>query len=277
MSYDADRVRGWYAEYDEREWDRLGATLLGRIRYAIHRRLLLDVVEPGMQVADVGCGPGRFAIDLIDAGAEVTLVDLSPRMLERARERLAEAGVEAAEIVEADVRDLAMFEAGTFDLVVCYGGAVSYCYDEHQRALDELARIATPGAPVLVSVMALRGMMRLLGSLDAAGVLETWPDHMPEVDWDADGVVLTRDSPEWHLPLALFTPEGLTEALAAAGCEVERFAVSNPVTMLGQELPQIEASAEASQRLIDLEVALSERPGLRDGGEHLIALARKRP
>jgi SAM-dependent methyltransferase len=276
MTYDADRVRGWYAEFNEREWDRLDATLLGRIRYAIHRRVLMDVVEPGMQVADVGCGPGRFAIDLIEAGADVTLVDLSPAMLEQARQRLTEAGVEAADIVEADVRDLATFEDGTFDLVVCYGGAVSYCYDEHERALAELARIAAPGAPLLVSVMTLVGMMRLLGSLDAASVLEDWPEHMPEVDWDADGAVLTRDSPEWHLPLALFTPEGLAEALSSVGCEVERFAVSNPLTMLGQELEQITASEAASQRLIDLEVALSERPGFRDSGEHLIALARKR-
>jgi SAM-dependent methyltransferase len=276
MSYDADRVRGWYADFDEREWDRLSATLLGRIRYAIHRRVLLDAVEPGMQVADVGCGPGRFAIDLIEAGAEVTLVDLSPAMLEQARQRLAGAGVEAAGIVEADVRELAMFEDGTFDLVVCYGGAVSYCYDEHERALAELARIAAPGAPVLVSVMTLAGTMRLLGSLDVANFLEHWPEHMPEVDWETDGVVLTRESPEWHLPLALFTAEGLTTALEAVGCEVERFAVSNPLTMLGQELEQIAASEAASQRLIDLEVALSERPGFRDSGEHLIALARKR-
>ena len=277
MTYDADRIRGWYADFDEREWQRLEATLLGRIKYAIHRHVLLEAVAPGMRVVDVGCGPGRFAIDLIEAGADVTLVDISPQMLEQARHHLGEAGVEAAAFVEADVRDLAAFEDASFDLVVCYGGAISYCYDEHQRALDELGRIATPEASVLVSVMTLVGMMRLLASLDTASFLEGWSDHMPEVDWHADGVALTKDSPEWHLPLALFTPDGLSAALDSAGCDLDRVAVANPITMLGQDLEQISASPEASQRLIELEVALSGRPGLRDSGEHLIALARKRP
>ncbi len=277
MTYDADRIRGWYADFDEREWQRLEATLLGRIKYAIHRHVLLEAVEAGMRVADIGCGPGRFAIDLIEAGADVTLVDISPHMLEQARHHLGEAGVEAIAFVEADVRDLSALEDASFDLVVSYGGAVSYCYDEHQRALDELARIATPGATVLVSVMTLVGMMRLLASLDTASFLEGWSDHMPDVDWRADGVALTKDSPEWHLPLALFTPDGLAAAFEKARCDLERVAVSNPLTMLGQDLGQISASPEASQRLIELEVALSVRPGLRDSGEHLIALARKRP
>ena len=281
MTFDVDRVRNWFTDLDDGEWQRLDATLVGRIRYAIHRRVLLDVVAPGMRVADVGSGPGRFAIDMIEAGASVTLVDLSPQMLQQARVRLAEAGVEAEALVEADVRDLAPFDDDSFDLVVCYGGAVSYSYDGHTRALAELTRIAKPGAPILVSVMALAGGMRLIGSLDAIEFLERLPEHLPPVDWasdgDGDGVVLTvPESTEWHLPMALFTPEGLTAAFDVAGCDTERFAVANPITALGQELEQISGSAEASARLIELELALSERRGLRDGGEHLIALARKR-
>ena len=135
MTYDSARVRSWYADFDEREWRRLDGTLVGRIKYAIHRRVLVDTVEPGMRVADVGSGPGRFAIDLIEAGADVTLIDISPNMLEQAEARLAEAGVTAHAFVEADVRDLAAIDEASFDLVVCYGGAVSYCYDERDAQL----------------------------------------------------------------------------------------------------------------------------------------------
>lgn len=277
MSYDADGVRGWFDSLGEGEWARLDATLQGRIRYAIHRELLLGVVEPGMRVADIGSGPGRFAIDAAEAGASVTLVDLSPVMLSQARERLAEAGVEAESFVEADARDLSMLGDASFDLVLCYGGAVSYSYDGYTEVLRELSRIAKPGAPVLVSVMTLVGVMRLIGSMDAVGFLEGWPSHLPALDWERDGVVLTvPGSSEWHLPLALFNPEGLAAAMELVGCEVERFAVANPVTVKGQDLERIGASSEASSRLVELEVALSGRPGLRDSGEHLLALARKR-
>src|SRR5688500_6886485 len=56
-------------------------------------------------VLDVGCGPGRVAEAVIDAGAGAYLgIDLSPRMLALARERLE--GRESVELVEGDFMEL---------------------------------------------------------------------------------------------------------------------------------------------------------------------------
>lgn len=82
-------------------------------------------------------------------------------------------------------------------------------------------------------------------------------------------------SDEWHLPLALFNAAGLERALHGAGFAVERFGVANPLTALGESLEAIGAFPEAEAQLTALELALCERPGLRDAGEHLIAVARK--
>ena len=51
----------------------------------------------------------------------------------------------------------------------------------------------------------------------------------------ADGVAPHERLAEWHLPLALFTPDGLSAALDSAGCDLDRVAVANPITMLGQD------------------------------------------
>ena len=58
MTYDADRIRGWYADFDEREWQRLEATLLGRIKYAIHRHVLLEAVRTRDARRRCGLRPG---------------------------------------------------------------------------------------------------------------------------------------------------------------------------------------------------------------------------
>ncbi len=161
-------------------------------------------------------------------------------------------------------------------MILCFGGAVSYAYDRYQDAVSDLARIAKPGAPILVSVMTLAGSMRLVGILDAVGFLRDWADHLPAVSWKVDDIVLTRlGSPERHLPLALFDAPGLERAFGMAGCAVERYAASNPVTIAYQQFDKIPESPLAEQRLIELELALCERPGLRDTGEHLIAVTRK--
>ena len=76
-----------------REWERLERTLQGRIKYAIHRRFLDQYVPEGARALDMGCGPGRFALDLARRGARVTLADLSQAQLELARQQLEAAGL----------------------------------------------------------------------------------------------------------------------------------------------------------------------------------------
>src|ERR1700712_5479810 len=48
---------------------------------------LIDVLEltPGRRVLDVGCGPGRHARALAEAGMEVVGVDISQRFIDLAR------------------------------------------------------------------------------------------------------------------------------------------------------------------------------------------------
>ncbi|MCA9712760.1 MAG: class I SAM-dependent methyltransferase, partial [Myxococcales bacterium] len=72
---------------------------------------------------DLCCGPGRHAIPLAKAGLRVTGVDLSPTLLDKARARAQEAGVE----VDWVCRDMREFvEPGAFDLVVNLATSFGY-------------------------------------------------------------------------------------------------------------------------------------------------------
>jgi magnesium-protoporphyrin O-methyltransferase len=56
-----------------------------RMRAAMLSRLPADLT--GARVLDAGCGTGTMAAELAARGAEVTAVDISPRLIDRAKTR----------------------------------------------------------------------------------------------------------------------------------------------------------------------------------------------
>jgi 2-polyprenyl-6-hydroxyphenyl methylase/3-demethylubiquinone-9 3-methyltransferase len=72
----------------------------------------------GARVLDVGCGGGILSEALAAAGAQVTGIDLAPRVLEVARLHLHESG-RAVEYRQISVETLADEAAGAFDAIAC--------------------------------------------------------------------------------------------------------------------------------------------------------------
>ena len=90
----------------------------------------------------LAAGGGKHGPLLAAAGAEVTVVDLSPAMLEQDR-RVASARGLAVRAVEASMDDLSMLPAGAFDIVL---QPVSTCYVPDVVAVyREVARVTLPG------------------------------------------------------------------------------------------------------------------------------------
>jgi len=71
-------------------WDRTSSIFRGRAMY-VRMEAALQLVSPhvgGLRVLDIGCGSGRFAFDLLAAGAERVIgVDVSPAAIEAANAR----------------------------------------------------------------------------------------------------------------------------------------------------------------------------------------------
>ena len=110
------------------------------------------------RVLEVGCGWGELAAWIgRETGARVTAVDLSPRMVELAKE----AGV-AAQV--ADVQQLP-FEDGSFDVAVA--AWMLYHVPDRDRAVAELARVLRPGGRLVAatnSTTHLHELRDLVGS-----------------------------------------------------------------------------------------------------------------
>jgi demethylmenaquinone methyltransferase / 2-methoxy-6-polyprenyl-1,4-benzoquinol methylase len=103
------------------------------------RRLAAErVVRPGDRVLDACCGTGDLARAAREAGAgEITGLDFSPRMLERARRKLPE-----ATFVEGDLLALP-FDEGSFDAATVGFGVRNVA--DLDRALAELRRVLVSG------------------------------------------------------------------------------------------------------------------------------------
>ena len=101
-------------------------------------------VEPGERVLDVACGTGNAAVTAHRRGGDVTGVDITPAMLERAREH---ASVLDADVDwrEADAADLP-FEDDAFDVTLsCLGHMF---VTDPGAAGTELVRVTRPGGRI---------------------------------------------------------------------------------------------------------------------------------
>jgi len=111
----------------------------------------------GGAVLDLCCGPGRHAVALAQRGFSVTGVDRTAFLLDRARERAAEAGV-AIEFVMEDMRHFR--RPATFDLVCNLFTSFGYFEDEADD-LQVLRNIHASLKDGGVLVMELMGKERL--------------------------------------------------------------------------------------------------------------------
>ncbi|RKG99730.1 methyltransferase domain-containing protein [Corallococcus sp. CA053C] len=104
------------------------------------------------RVLDAGGGGGKFGTRFAEAGHHVTVLDISPGMLDGARAQFTAKGLlDRVAFVEGNVAALDLPDAA-FDLVFCEGDPVSYCMDAYPQAVKELVRVAKPGAPVVLGV-----------------------------------------------------------------------------------------------------------------------------
>lgn len=83
----------------------------------------------GKRLLDVGCGTGKSFLSMLAGGWEVTACDISPAMLELAREKAGD----AVELAVADMLDLPRF--GEFDLVWALDDAVNYLLSPEELRL----------------------------------------------------------------------------------------------------------------------------------------------
>jgi 2-polyprenyl-3-methyl-5-hydroxy-6-metoxy-1,4-benzoquinol methylase len=160
-------------EYHEDLWRQLPEGLEPS-DLSLRLRFLLDRVRAGERVLDVGCGEGRFAAELVGAGARVVGIDVAEEPLRRARARHPKLDLR---LVDGEGPwDLA---DASFDVV--WAGEVIEHVADTAAWLSEVRRVLRSGGSLLVSTPAVGRLALARASLSRRAFAERFDprgDHL---------------------------------------------------------------------------------------------------
>ena len=148
-----ERHAEWFTEFFDDVYLRVFDPELGPQRTAeeVDAVLALAQPAPGARVLDVACGQGRHAIELARRGYAVTGLDLSGELLDAARDRAAQAGVDVTWLRQ-DMREPA--PGPPHDLVLNLFNAFGYLPSDADdaQALAAMAGALAPGGTLVMEV-----------------------------------------------------------------------------------------------------------------------------
>ncbi len=175
--FDKTAVEAWARLTTDAPVSRIRATVrAGRDRM---RQTLLDWLPAdlsGMRLLDAGCGTGALSVVAAERGAEVVAVDLSPSLIELARERSPQ-GFPGGGRIEFRVGDFIDQELGAFDYAVAMDSLIHYHGKDIARAVAQLAErtdtaILMTFAPRTAALTAMHTLGKVFPRSDRAPAIE---------------------------------------------------------------------------------------------------------
>lgn len=224
----------------EKEWDRAVESWVDFVRQgkdyyrdelnnpAIFR--LIGEVR-GQLVLDLACGEGYNTRILARKGAKATGVDLSEKLLERARleERKEKLGIC---YYKSDAADLRRFVSNHFDLVTCF--MALHDIKNYERAISEVARVLKGGSRFVFSVphpcfeTIIRGGKRISTSVRYFGSIRY------HVHWDMKRLLRPFKTTSFHRTLTDYS-----EALSSSRLLISRLVEPTPTEKGLKEHPPL--------------------------------------
>jgi ubiquinone/menaquinone biosynthesis C-methylase UbiE len=267
----SDSIAAYYALGMER--DRLdsgqGALELARTQTLLERYL----PAPPALVADVGGGPGRYAIWLAGLGYRVHLVDPVPLHIEQARAAASSSGVTLTGMEVGDARTLQLPDASA-DAVLLLGPLYHLPERADRRqALTEARRVCRRGGVVIAAAIS-----RFASTLDGmrGGYLEDPAFAAVAADDRRDGHHFNPTGDPAYFTTAYFhRPEDLAMECAAAGLTHEATLAIEGAAWLLADLDARLGDERRRQVLLDALAALETEPALLGVSAHLLVVARR--
>lgn len=211
---------------------------------------LESLFKAGSRVLDIGCGTGRHSIELASRGFDVTGIDLSENMLQKAQEHAAARAVNVS-LMQKDARSLAFNEEFDYAIMLCEG---AFCLMETDEMDDLIIQNAfnalKPGGTLVFTCLNALFPLKhsteqfLSDNLQGSSAsnrfdLGEFRDYSVYETPDDDGNMMKLQCNE-----RFYTPPELKRMLRYAGfssaevfaCKVGEFSIDRPVNMDDYEL-----------------------------------------
>lgn len=143
-----NKIEIWYDEkYDE--WERLSRH---KIEFDITKQYLDEyIIGENLEIFDIGGGPGRYSIYLAEKGHKVSLLDLSNRNIEVAKEKSAERGIELEAYIHGNALELGEYEQ-KYDVIMLMGPLYHLINESDRKAaVDGALRLLKQNGIIIAS------------------------------------------------------------------------------------------------------------------------------
>ena len=142
MAIDREQIERVYSSYAG-VYDRVFGRVFQASREAVVQNLK---VEPGERVLEVGVGTG-LCLPLYPHGCEITAIDVSQAMLDRASDRVREIGLTNVKLFRMDAGAME-FPDNSFDTVIA--AYVVTAVPDYRRLMSEMVRVSRPGGRLIL-------------------------------------------------------------------------------------------------------------------------------
>lgn len=271
-----ESIRDVIQQYDalgDGEFDRFDREgVRGKLTFQTELAELIEHTEAGEAVLDAGGGAGKFAIPLANRGREVSLLDISGEQCRIAAEKLSSEECELRlNVTRGDIRSTG-FDSGTFDSILCIGGALSHVLGDADQALEEFVRVGTNDATLVVSVM-----NRSMSHKDLPHALQAddGPALPERLESLARKKIQRRDEYEDTIgPFYKYTTDEMRSKLDRHGFEVTRtMAIDRHSIFVEPLLKSVWDDEEVRQALVSYEQTVSALPWFQDTGNMTLFVA----
>lgn len=224
---------------------------------------------PGERWLDLACGAGDVAFRASAAGADVTASDLAPALVDAARRRAAEQGLELT-LEVADCERLHYADA-SFDVVSSSVGVIFA--PDHERVAAELARVCRPGGRLGLTAWRRSSGVGQLFDVMAPFMPPPAPGAGSPFQWGDEAYVEQLLADAFELELAELDspwegehPREMWESFRAS---------YGPSYTLWSSLDD-ERRAELDQAMIELLEGSRTQDGIRQERRYIVVLGRRR-
>ena len=164
------KIIDYYSGFDE--WGRLDRE---PIEFRVNWFFMKKYLEGSGSILDNGAGPGKYSLKLAQEGYRVTMSDMTPSLVEMARVKARESGLNAQfeGFYEMDARNLSELGDGQFDASLMLGPLYHLQQEEDRiKAVKELYRVTKKNGIVFVAFMP-----RIKHILQSLMYPENWLPH----------------------------------------------------------------------------------------------------
>lgn len=277
-------VKDYYNECAEKEFLRTHKDAAHLLEFQTTEHIYKKYLKKGMKILDAGGGPGRYTINLAKQGYYMTLLDISDKELELARKKIKQYrvdkfvdSVDLGSITELPYKD------NSFDMVLCIGGPLSHLRTEADRkkAIKELVRVAKPGTPIFISVMARPSVLHL-SVKDFKKYISTYAFKKEQEFWKEMDILTKQGDDNWWCKISyahFFWPSELKDLVLKTAKNTKllhQVALEWPNQNLKDEFNEIAKNKRYYKEWLKLHFAVCEHPDMLSLSAHIMIVIQKK-